>query len=50
MLRYIGARRDVSTFHICEGIADETDSQGVGALTALLMSDVIKTVLARRAT
>ena len=49
MLRYIGARRDVSTFHICEGIADETDSQGVGALTALLMSDVIKTVLARRA-
>ena len=49
MLRYIGARRDVSTFHICEGIADETDSRGVGALTALLMSDVIKTVLARRA-
>ena len=49
MLRYIGARRNVSTFHICEGIADETDSQGVGALTALLMSDVIKTVLARRA-
>ena len=49
MLRYIGARRDVSTFHICEGIADETDSQGVGALTALLMSDVIKTVLTRRA-
>lgn len=49
MLRYIGARRDVSTFHLCEGIADETDSRGVGALTALLMSDVIKTVLARRA-
>ncbi len=49
MLCYIAARRDVSTFHICEGIADETDSQGVGALTALLMSDVIKTVLARRA-
>ncbi|MSR33783.1 MAG: hypothetical protein EXS12_03125 [Phycisphaerales bacterium] len=49
MLRYIGVRRDVHTFHICEGIADETDSQGVGALTALLMSDVIKTVLARHA-